>query len=70
MTSDDPTAPVTDPDSVDLESGCLAVGNYQFIQPCTVHLTTDYVAPNVVEPAVGSGQGAPTASRRGAIATP
>ena len=57
VTSDDPTAPITDPDSVELESGCLAVGNYQLVQPGTVQLTTEYVAPNVVEPAVaGSGQ--------------
>jgi hypothetical protein len=58
VTSDDPTAPVTDPDSVDLESGCLAVGNYQYVQPGTVHLTTEYIAPNVVVPVIaGSGQG-------------
>jgi hypothetical protein len=57
VSSDDPIAPVTDPDAEGLESGCLAVGNYQFVRPGTVHLTTEYVAPNVVEPAaVGSGQ--------------
>lgn len=58
VTSDDPTAPVTDPDAEELESGCLAVGNYQFVQPGTVHLTTEYLAPNVVAPAAaGAGQG-------------
>jgi hypothetical protein len=49
--SDDPTAPATDPDAEEAESGSLAVGNYQFVRPGTVHLTTEYIAPNVVEPA-------------------
>jgi hypothetical protein len=58
VASDDPTAPITDPDVVELESGSLAVGNYQFVRPGTVRLTTAYVAPTVVEPAVaGPSQG-------------
>ena len=75
VTSDDPTEPVTDPDSVEPESGSLAIGNYQFVEPGTVHLTTRWFAPDVVVPATtGSGAAAPTgsrtASRPGATTTP
>ena len=53
VSSDDPQDPVTDPDFEDAEGNSLAVGNYQFIRPGTVHLTTEYTAPRVVEPAAG-----------------
>jgi hypothetical protein len=57
VSSDDPQAPITDPDSLELESGCLAVGSYQFVRPGTVHLTTDYTVPNIVQQAQpGSGK--------------
>jgi hypothetical protein len=56
VTGDDPESPITDPDSVELESGSLAVGNYQFVRPGTVHLTTAWSVPAVVEPAA-TGQG-------------
>jgi hypothetical protein len=57
VASDDFSAPVTDPDSEEAESGCLAVGNYQSVRPGSVHLTTEFIAPDVVEPASGSGDG-------------
>jgi len=47
--SDDPKYPVSDPESLERESGCLAVGNYQLIRPGTVELETRYLAPGVVE---------------------
>jgi hypothetical protein len=57
VSSDDPKSPITDPDSLELESGCLAVGSYQFVRPGTVHLTTDYTVPNIVQESVpGSGK--------------
>jgi hypothetical protein len=60
VSSDDPSEPVTDPDSEELESGCLAVGNYQFVEPGTVHLTTTYIAPDVVDPVPPGSGGAGT----------
>lgn len=55
--SDDPTVPITDPDSLELEAGSLAVGNYQFVRPGVVHLETIYTTPGIVE----SGTGDPAA---------
>ena len=58
MTSDNPETPITDADSLEPESGCLAVGNYQFVRPGVVHLTTEYSMPDIVQRAVsGSGKG-------------
>jgi hypothetical protein len=56
VSSDDPDEPITDPDAVELESGSLAVGNYQIVDPGSVRLTTEYVAPGVAEPGA-SGHG-------------
>jgi hypothetical protein len=49
VTSDDSDVPVTSADSLELESGSLAVGNYQFVRPGTVHLKTVYTTPDVVD---------------------
>jgi hypothetical protein len=49
VTSDAPDVPITGPDSLEPESGSLAVGNYQFVRPGTVHLITTYLTPDVVE---------------------
>jgi len=58
VSNDSSESAITDPGSLELESGCLAVGNYQFVRPGTIHLTTEYTVPNVVERAVpGSGKG-------------
>lgn len=54
VSSDDPTEPITDPDAVGLEDGSMVVGNYQFVRPGVVHLTTTYTAPGVVELAAGN----------------
>jgi hypothetical protein len=53
VNSDDPNVPITDPESLDVESGSLAVGNYQLVTPGAVHLTTAYTIPSVVQAASG-----------------
>lgn len=53
VSSDDPAVPITDPDSLEMEAGSLAVGNYQFVRPGVVHLETIYTVPGVVESATG-----------------
>jgi hypothetical protein len=49
VTSDAPDVPITGPDSLEPESGSLAVGNYQLVRPGTVHLETTYRTHDVVE---------------------
>jgi hypothetical protein len=48
VTSDDRDVPITGPDSLDVESGSLAVGNYQFVRPGRVRLVTTYTTPDIV----------------------
>jgi uncharacterized protein DUF4012 len=44
----DPEFAITDPDDEDIESGSLAVGNYQFVRPGVVRLETAYLVPNIL----------------------
>lgn len=53
VSSDNPKVRITDPDSVDLESGCLAVANYQLVAPGSVRLETVYAVPGVVTASEG-----------------
>ena len=46
---------LTDPESLELESGCLAVGNYLFVQPGTVQLETTYHTLEIVQPPAEPG---------------
>lgn len=58
VVGDAPDAPITDPDALELESGCLTVGNYQFVRPGIAHLITEYTVPDIVDRATpGSGKG-------------
>jgi hypothetical protein len=41
--------PVTDPETLEMESGSLAVGNYLFVKPGQVQLETTYHTPDVAQ---------------------
>jgi hypothetical protein len=41
--------PITDPETLEMESGSLAVGNYLFVKPGRVQLETTYHTPDVVQ---------------------
>jgi hypothetical protein len=47
--SSDGRQPLTDPERLDTELGCLVVANYLQIRPGVTHLETRYVAPHVVQ---------------------
>jgi hypothetical protein len=57
VSSDDPSGPITDAESLEHEPTGLAVGNYLFLRPGRVGLTTHYVVPGVVAPGSDGASG-------------
>jgi hypothetical protein len=49
--------PLTDPETLELESGSLAVGNYLFVKPGQIRLETIYRTPRIVQPVAEVGKG-------------